>query len=151
MKNWIKYNNVINVLHFIFLCILSYFLIISKEKIKEKNEKGRNLEDIYFMVFMFVTPAPLIRKKEGKRKVRTRKEKGEISENNCNQWSSFHVLLSSFAYFPGHSGRKKQMKTREAPECSCFYVTLMHLKRKKLEMERCVSDALHFLFSKLFW
>jgi hypothetical protein len=28
---------------------------------------------------------------------------------------------------------------------------LMHLKRKKLEMERCVSDALHFLFSKLFW
>jgi hypothetical protein len=42
------------------------------------------------------------------------------------------------------------MKTREAPECSCFCVTLMHLKRKKLEMERYVSDALHFLFSKLF-
>jgi hypothetical protein len=41
------------------------------------------------------------------------------------------------------------MKTREAPECSCFYVTLMHLKRKKLEMERYVSDALHFLFSEL--
>jgi len=42
------------------------------------------------------------------------------------------------------------MKTREAPECLCFYVSLIHLKRKKLEMERYVSDALHFLFSKPF-
>jgi hypothetical protein len=68
---------------YIFLCILSYSLIISNEKIKEKNGKGRNLEDISFMVFMFVTPAPLIRKKEGERE-RTPKEKGEMSKNNCN-------------------------------------------------------------------
>jgi hypothetical protein len=54
-------------------------LVISKEKIKEKNEKGRNLEDIYFMVFMFVTPPPLIRKKEGENE-RTPKEKGEMSK-----------------------------------------------------------------------
>jgi len=37
------------------------------------------------MCFIFGIPTPLVRKKEGKRKGRTRKEKGEISENNCNQ------------------------------------------------------------------
>jgi hypothetical protein len=36
-------------------------------------------------VFYFGIPAPLVRKKEGKRKGRTPNEKGEISENNCNQ------------------------------------------------------------------
>jgi hypothetical protein len=33
------------------------------------------------MCFIFGIPAPLVRKKKG----RTPKEKGEISENNCNQ------------------------------------------------------------------
>jgi hypothetical protein len=40
------------------------------------------------------------------------------------------------------------MKTREAliPESSYSYVTLMHLKGIKQEMERYVSHALHFYF-----
>lgn len=103
-----KCNNAINVLFF-----FAFFHFFDNFQNQNEGEKRKNLEDIYFMCFIFGVPAPLVRKKKGK-KGRTPKEKGEISENNCNQRSSFHVLLSSFAYFPGNSQRKKQMKTREA-------------------------------------
>jgi hypothetical protein len=56
-----------------------------QRKNEGENLKRKNLEDIYFMCFIFGIPAPLVREKEGKRKGRTPKEKREISENNCNQ------------------------------------------------------------------
>jgi hypothetical protein len=87
-----KYNNVINVLCFNFLSILSIFWIISKIK------KRKNLEDIYFMCFIFGIPAPLVRKKE-------RKKEKYLKTIVIND---LHFMFS---------GRKKQMKTTEAPEC----------------------------------
>jgi len=42
-----------------------------QRKNEGENLKRKNLEDIYFMYFIFGIPAPLVRKKEGKRKGRT--------------------------------------------------------------------------------
>jgi len=58
-------------------------LIISKEKIKEKSGKRKELGRHVLHGFYVCNPSPLIRKKKGG-KERTPKEKGGMSKNNCN-------------------------------------------------------------------
>jgi hypothetical protein len=99
------------------------------------------------MCFIFGIPAPLVRGKKGEEYQRKKEKYVKTIVINDLHFMFCCLLLHAFLDILG--GKKNENKG-STPECSCFYVTFMHLQRKKLEMERYVSDALHFVFKKLF-
>ncbi len=87
---------------------------------------------------------------KGEKMGRIPKEKGEICENNRNQWSSFHVLLSSFACFPGHSRRRKKWKQGKHSWMLMFLCNLHAPEKEKTRNGKICKWCSSFCILKTF-